>query len=593
MRRYLSRAAAALAVATAASFPLNSNAAQSPGAHVEFDVSLPLRNVAELDRLIALQGDETSPLYHRFLTPAQFAARYGPAAATVDAAIAALRARGFGVGRVGAQSLHVRGNLAQVESAFAIRVDAMRSASLRPVVRGALRLPSELQAAGATIVGLDAVPDPLPASRAVPLSANGAYGFYWFTDLKQAYQSPSYVVDRGSGVTVATVNESDFRDSDAALYFRTQAGYAGDGSSAPNPEIRHLYLSGAAGFNPKSMASFEADLDVQQVAGGAPGATVINIDTGDFFDTYSYIVSKNDVDIVSTSYVGCELSVTPAYTGGYDDSGELRSYNALFKQGNAQGITFVFSSGDWGGRMCPEPGYFGKGTGKIYKDVPSVGFWADDPNVTAVGGTVLETTPGWGVRAASYVGESEYASWIGKDDMFGTGNYVDNEIWGSGGGVSVVWPRPPYQAGFTKAPGRSVPDVAMDMSGCILSSAPACLDPKAPSGGWRFIGWNGKIWGAGGTSASAPEFAAQLALDVAARKSRLGNVNAALYKLAASNATGHYFHQGIPGWNGVVSVAKGQRGYNAITGLGSPIGTNFMRIPATMAAGDPGTPSNP
>src|SRR5271154_2514872 len=67
-------------------------------------VHLPLRNSDALDALIARQGDQSSPDYHRFLTPAEFRAAYGPAPQDLANASAALQSLGFQT-RVTSQSV--------------------------------------------------------------------------------------------------------------------------------------------------------------------------------------------------------------------------------------------------------------------------------------------------------------------------------------------------------------------------------------------------------------------------------------------------------------------------------------------------------
>ncbi len=562
---------------------------------IEFTVALPLRNEAELDQLIALQGDENSPIYHHYLTPEQFAARYGPTAATFNTAIAPLRARGFAVGNFGTQTFEVRGTAAQVEGAFGVRLQpALRRDQPSIVVRTPLQLPAELLAVHATVMRLNALPLPRPDSIAVPLNRYAADGPYWFTDLKQAYHDASYLVARGTGAHIATVGDSDFSSSDAALYFKHEGLFTGSGSLGPAPVPAHILLKGYQPFSKTSDTSFEANLDVQQAAGAAPGATVtgVSVDPNNFIGAYAYLIKSNKFDVVSTSYGGCELLYTAAYNGGTSYTSQLTAFNTQFKQGNAQGITFVFSSGDSSGLPCPQVQYFGAGTGATYKEVAAADFWADDPNVTAVGGTNLITSYVKNSLASTYVSESAYHDLIGKEDPYGTGNYVSDAIWGSGGGVSVIWAKPSYQTKFTTVTKRSVPDVAMDMGGCLQTTW-KCGTGNQSGTGALAVALGGTLEGAGGTSASAPAFAGLLAVKVAEGKARLGNANTYIYTLAAANATGKYFHQGIPGNNGVVAIAKGKLGYNVITGVGTPIDTNFLKLPTAAFAGNPGTTSNP
>ena len=66
-----------------------------------FDLALAQRHTSALRSYITSLADPTSANYHRYLTPAQYAARYGASAATVSAARTYFT--GFGL-RVGALS---------------------------------------------------------------------------------------------------------------------------------------------------------------------------------------------------------------------------------------------------------------------------------------------------------------------------------------------------------------------------------------------------------------------------------------------------------------------------------------------------------
>ncbi len=64
-------------------------------APIKVTVMLNYNNKAELDQLVANQSDPGSPLYHQYLTTAQFNARYAPTLAQQQQVEAALRAQGF------------------------------------------------------------------------------------------------------------------------------------------------------------------------------------------------------------------------------------------------------------------------------------------------------------------------------------------------------------------------------------------------------------------------------------------------------------------------------------------------------------------
>src|SRR5260370_15713192 len=135
---------------------------------------------------------------------------------------------------------------------------------------------------------------------------------------------------------------------------------------------------------------------------------------------------------------------------------------------------------------------------------PTTSFPADDPWVTSVGGTSLERN----------------------------GTAFQEMAWDrSGGGFSSFFATPAYQQALPASvqnqlkQRRGVPDVAGD------------ADPRTGlaiyTGGWEL---------GGGTSASAPLWAAFMAIADQMAGHPLGFINPALYKLAASSSYAQDFH---------------------------------------------------
>ena len=201
---------------------------------------------------------------------------------------------------------------------------------------------------------------------------------------------PSYGTANGSGKTIAIVAASDFIDSDVAAYF-------GEEGLAPPTIVRRPVDGGSPPFNINSGLSDEVSLDVQQSGGSAPGATIMVYEAPDasftpsFIDMYTAINEDNKADVVSTSFGLCELFFLPSYNGGEDFTPLLQTFHDLFRQGNAQGITFLNSSGDNGaqGGDCTDV----TGANAIF----GVSVWANDPDVTGVGGTNLDHVLGSGL----------------------------------------------------------------------------------------------------------------------------------------------------------------------------------------------------
>ena len=87
---------------------LRLGAAVASNRAIEFEVILPLHNEAGLDALLAAQQDPNSHYSHQWLTPASFAAQFGPDAATKQKAADSLSKFGLSVS-VRSRSLHVSG----------------------------------------------------------------------------------------------------------------------------------------------------------------------------------------------------------------------------------------------------------------------------------------------------------------------------------------------------------------------------------------------------------------------------------------------------------------------------------------------------
>jgi subtilase family serine protease len=156
---------------------------------------------------------------------------------------------------------------------------------------------------------------------------------------------------------------------------------------------------------------------------------------------------------------------------------------------------------------------------------------AASPNVVAVGGTTLKLNPNGSV--ASETGWS-----------------------GSGGGVSSIEVEPAYQSTYG-IPGannhRCVPDVSYD------------ADPYTGVSVYDSYGYGGWLV-VGGTSAGAPQWAAIQSLGNSA-------TNSNFYKDANANYAS-YFRDITIGSNGYPAAT----GYDYVTGLGSPLTTNYAPV---------------
>jgi kumamolisin len=238
--------------------------------------------------------------------------------------------------------------------------------------------------------------------------------------------------------------------------------------------------------------------------------------------------------VISISWGGPESSWTSQSTSALD---------AACQSAAALGITITVAAGDNGS----SDGATGN----------NVDFPASSPNVLACGGTTLE---GSGSTITSEVVWNEQASNEGA----------------TGGGVSNVFPLPSYQANANvPAPavsggGRGVPDVSGD------------ADPET---GYqvRVDGQNQVI---GGTSAVAPLWAGLIALANQQNGSSAGFIQPMIYAAKAASA----FNDITSGNNGAFSAGPG---WDACTGLGSPIGSKIIPLIAAATATGKGGKKKP
>jgi subtilase family serine protease len=309
-----------------------------------------------------------------------------------------------------------------------------------------------------------------------------------------AYTVPVQKGYDGAGRATGVEISGDYLDTDLYGYLET-FGIARGGTTT------RVEVAGGAKFDPTSgSASEEATLDVETIVSLAPSTQLYMYLFPDLSDThiedgYNRAVSDNAVDVVNSSFGGCETGDV-----SFDES-----IDKIVAQGAAKGMTFSASSGDQG---SAPPGC----------KAPAVNAPASTPDVVGVGGTSL------------FVNNN--------------GSYNSEAAWsGSGGGVSKVWAIPSYQSGIKGVVGktRNVPDIAF----------PA--DPNEGTSLFFAGNWAGPI---GGTSWASPVFTAVQTETDQVHNSREGYVNPLIYSVYTKHGYGA-FHDITSGSNGAYSAHSG------------------------------------
>jgi subtilase family serine protease len=618
---------------TAAQFHPQVIGVPAAGETTHFSLFLPLRNQAALEQLQREQTDPTSSNYHKWLTPAEFGEKFGPAPETFQTVKNHLISAGLTITKQHTQSIEVEGAVHNVEALLSTHLEKVQMADGKIKLSAAnhkMVLPEELARVGARIPAfaphlarhihselIAATPGSLdPGNR-----LSNARSWYYANDMVEAYDFPSFQTTvgakqiTGAGTTIGILMSSPILPADLAKEFSSgiSSGSNHDTqnftafTTVPVPTVTIENIDGASStWVPAADAAGEASLDTQMSLGTAPGAQEIlynipDLNDSSIIDGYTQIVEDNTADVVSSSFGGCEIAYTAAANNGTDYTYLLGIEHNIYVQGNLQGITFLASSGDNGAVPCYPAAFYASATAFTTNYVLGVESPASDPNVTGVGGTNLITTASPGINDAKY--SVENANYDPRTaENWGGGVTVGNKTWGSGGGYSIVFGQPLYQTvvntGSTTA--RATPDVSLMMGGCPgdadLTAQNCEVLPRSAAIVWINGSPNLLI----GTSSSSPQFAGVVALYDEAHGGRQGNINPLLYQLsvlqtsasAKSASANQFYHRTITGNNNGYTVVPGQA-YSPVLGNGTLFVKNFLQLPNAAAAGTPSTPSNP
>jgi subtilase family serine protease len=647
----LTFASLALMQSASAMHRLQSMGAADQNTVAHFNVYLPLTNTDALEKLLQSQTDTTSANYHQWLTPAQFKQQFGPSRSDVAKAKSLLQSAGFTIVAERTQNLVVEGPVSAVERMFNTPIERVQTKSGNiklAAAEGHLNLPQALSAMGAVIPEFTPhlaahVHSHVLQTRATEKLVQGGSGtpadrlandfsFFYANDLNEAYQLPSFRAEvtplfshtqvqvAGVGAHIGIVISSKIDPADLAASFNSTVNAGGvldvqnysANSNLPVPTVTFREVGvGSGAFSLNNGGAAEASLDTQMSLGTAPGAQETLYDMPDLTndsvtEAYALVDEDNAVDVVSSSFGQCELDFTAAYNNGMDFTSIPKTFHALFQQGNAQGITFLASSGDNGAPDCVSQA-FADAPGVI----PGTNFVlgvenpASDPNITAVGGTNLQSAATPTANDVTRVSENaDFDPRLPAEFSDGTETAtVGNNTWGSGGGFSQIFSKPLYQLLVDTGSNRhrAVPDVSLMMGGCPGDADLAVQDCTMLPRSAVIVWIGGRPALLIGTSSSSPEMAGVLALAVELNRGRLGNVNPLIYSLSAvqsifggANAPKalQYFHRDISGNNNGFTVKPGQA-YSEVLGNSTLDVKNFLQLQGAPAAGAPGTPSNP
>ncbi|MFZ0957570.1 MAG: S53 family peptidase [Candidatus Sulfotelmatobacter sp.] len=512
--------------------------------------------VKALKQLLAEQQDAKSASFHKWLTPQQYADRFGLSHNDVQKTSAWLKSQGFSVDHVanGRNWIVFSGTASQIES-------ALRTEIHRYNVNGKMHFsnaapPSIPVALSGVAVGFRGLDDfrPRPSVRkALPRARNVRPDFYFNDanlafpnfaapgDIAKMYNFPSGI--DGTGEKLVIVGQTDVYLADLNN-FRSGFGQTAisgcttngsdvitsctTSSTANFQYVLDLTTSSDPGVSLDDLS--EADLDLEWSAATAPGAQIIFVNSDNVFTSYYYAIDHSPIyaPVISMSYGTCEFNdnfiLDPTTGAPLADETELM-------KANSEGITFINSSGDSGAAECDPPFPPAVDVNNLANYGLAVSYPASSPEVTGVGGTSIpytdleagssfwsttNTTDGQSVNSyipeAAWNDDVELAAAFGNTALSWQESYA---IVASGGGPSNCakqsadnstcvsgFPQPSWQSALTISGQTAVrfsPDVSLlaspNFPGYIYCTPVEELSQTAP-----YSGESTSSCGSGGTA---------------------------------------------------------------------------------------------
>ena len=348
-------------------------------------------------------------------------------------------------------------------------------------------------------------------------------------------------------------------------------------ASSGLPAARMRVVTTLASTHSPWLAFGEEVLDVEMVHALAPDASlVILLVPSTSLDNASNAISAAVGSLRLGSTEGGVISISAAAQIGGEqcvNRAQASRVNAAVQTAVDRGTTVVAASGDMGAAAYTCDVYSALTGTPPANPIKGVNLLASDPLILGAGGTSLTASPTTG----AWISETAWGLASGNPGNAG------GSFQASGGGFSQLFARPAYQAGVpgTRAT-RGVPDVSADASdrtgvAVVFSN-----------------GTQSVVQSHGGTSASAPIWAAMIALADQYAGHRLGFVNPAIYRIARGPAYHRAFHDITTGDNTVqfppltITGYQAAPGWDPVTGWGSPDAQVLIPLLARFGAGRTG-----
>jgi kumamolisin len=473
------------AVAAARATDLGALSELADSEPISITIALELPSLGEAEDLLQQINTPGSAQFHQFLSPDEFTARFAPSEESAAGIMASFASYGLTAERTSPTMLRVSGSIADMERTFAVSLhryavparDDVAGYSFHAPLSGG-RLPAELAGRVAGVVGLDSRPRMRPhyfaaAEKFVrpvasvvlgptgnPMGSLTVVDFANQYDLRPLYSQGLL----GTGKTIGIMTFASFTPTDAFAYWDAL------GIPFETNRLSIINVDGGPGAPSDAGGSEETTLDVEQSGGIAPKANILvyqapNTSQG-FVDLVAEAVSDGLADSLSISWGEWELienlansPVSDPYSG--NTVGVTQAVHELLVQAAIQGQSVFTSAGDNGAYEANGDfdcyGPYSASVPKSCSLTLSVDYPASDPAITAAGGTTL---PGRQNYCLDQACTQTYSVNVAHEQVWGwqylegwcaargTPDAVACGIFGvgSGGGVSVMFGVPAYQA---------------------------------------------------------------------------------------------------------------------------------------------------
>jgi hypothetical protein len=373
-----------------------------------------------LDQLLAQQQDRNSSNYHQWLTPQQFADRFGLSHNDMNKVTAWLKSQGFQILSIGGgrNSVVFSGTASQVQSAFKTEIHNYNIEGQEHFANSmSLMIPAALNGVVSSVMGLHSfLPKPASQFRGAGAVRNSRGDYYdrkfvfpnflapddvaTIYDIAPLYDA-STPID-GTGQKLAIVGQTDVYLADITE-FRSGFNLApitgcttnanGVITACSSTYFQYDLVGSDPGTTyPCSGDLSEADLDIEWSGATARKAQIVYVNSPVTYDSNCNPTNTASVNAALNAAINPPSGppVAPVISMSYGIC-ELQAANLepLLEQGNAEGVTILNSSGDQGSAGCdfnpPNTNLpFSPAVGGL-----AVSYPASSPEVTGVGGTEI------------------------------------------------------------------------------------------------------------------------------------------------------------------------------------------------------------